>query len=218
VENVYGDDEGEARTYLLPGAYDSGLASKLNHKKKHPVLQRMDGARPYEIGSDMPYEPFLESKPGNQQFVSNGKRTTDFLSIPIKRIRTAARQRVVSPFPAGVSGTPHFTSKTDASSGDTNSCQDDQSSLHGGSFSRKNADIESTVDFDRQLLYDSSEVSAKSKKKKKPKHPGYKAPPSVAESCSLMPPGKVNSSCKILILLLLALFDRQVSGDFSGHI
>ncbi|CAL5049927.1 unnamed protein product [Urochloa decumbens] len=162
VENVYGDDEGE----------------------------RMNGARPYEIGSDMPYEPFLEGKPGNQQFVSNGKRTTEFLSIPIKRIRTAARQRVASPFPAGVSGTPQFTSKTDASSGDTNSCQDDQSSLHGGSFSRKNADIESTVDFDRQLLYDGSEVSTKSKKKKKPKHPGYKTPQSVAESCSLMAPGR----------------------------
>ncbi|KAK8452987.1 hypothetical protein SEVIR_5G210200v4 [Setaria viridis] len=190
VENVYGDDEGDARTYLLPGAYDGGLASKSSHKKKHPVTQRMNGTRPYEIGSDMPYEPFLESKPGNQQFVSNGKRTTDFLSIPIKRIRTAARQRVASPFPAGVSGTPQFTSKTDASSGDTNSCQDDQSSLHGGSFSRKNADIESTVDFDRQLLYDASEVSTKSKKKKKPKHPGHKAPLSVAESCSLMAPGK----------------------------
>ncbi|CAL4966654.1 unnamed protein product [Urochloa decumbens] len=190
VENVYGDDEGEVHTYLLPGAYDGGLASKLSHKKKHPVPQRMNGARPYEIGSDMPYEPFLESKPGNQQFVSNGKRTTEFLSIPIKRIRTAARQRVASPFPAGVSGTPQFTSKTDASSGDTNSCQDDQGSLHGGSFSRKNADIESTVYFDRQLLYDGSEVSTKSKKKKKPKHPGYKTPQSVAESCSLMAPGK----------------------------
>ncbi|CAN6193213.1 unnamed protein product [Urochloa humidicola] len=190
VENVYGDDEGEVHTYLLPGAYDGGLASKLSHKKKYPVPQRMNGARPYEIGSDMPYGPFLENKPGNQQFVSNGKRTTDFLSIPIKRIRTAARQRVASPFPAGVSGTPQFTSKTDASSGDTNSCQDDQSSLHGGSFSRKNADIESTVDFDRRLLYDGSEVSTKSKKKKKPKHPGYKTPQSVAESCSLMAPGK----------------------------
>lgn len=208
TENTYGDDEGEARTYLLPGAYDSGLTSKLSHKKKHPVPQRMNGTRPYEIGSDMPYEPFLESKPGNHQFMTNGKRTADFLSIPIKRIRTAARPRVVSPFPAGASGTPQFTSKTDASSGDTNSCQDDQSSLHGGSFSRKNADIESTVDFDRQLLYDGSEVSTKSKKKKKSKHPGYKTPQSVAESCSLMAPGKVSSLCKIVIFVLLALFDR----------
>ncbi|XP_020406147.1 chromatin modification-related protein EAF1 B isoform X1 [Zea mays] len=192
TENAYGDDESEAHAYLLPGAYDGGLASKNSHKKKHHLLQRMNGARSYEIGADSPYEPpYLESKSGNQQLLSNGKRT-DFLSIPIKGIRTAARQRVVSPFPAGASGTPQFTNKTDASSGDTNSCQDDQSSLHGGSFSRKNADIESTVDFDRQLLYDGSGVSTKSKKKKKTKHPGYKALPNVSESCSLRAPGKGN--------------------------
>jgi hypothetical protein len=203
MENAYGDDESEAHTYLLPGAYNGGLASKNSHKKKHHLLQRMNGARSYEIGADSPYEPpYLESKSGNQQLLSNGKQT-DFLSIPIKRIRTAARQRVVSPFPAGASGTPQFTNKTDASSGDTNSCQDDQSSLHGGSFSRKNADIESTVDFDRQLLYDGSEVSTKSKKKKKTKHPGYKALPNVSESCSLRAPGKVNALCKILIIFVV---------------
>jgi len=104
MENAYGDDEGEPRTYSLPGAYDGGLASKSSHRKKHPLPQRMNGARPYEIGADMAYDSILESKPGNQQLLSNGKRTTDFLSIPIKRIRTAARQRVVSPFPAGASG------------------------------------------------------------------------------------------------------------------
>lgn len=203
MENAYGDDESEAHTYLLPGAYNGGLASKNSHKKKHHLLQRMNGARSYEIGADSPYEPpYLESKSGNQQLLSNGKRT-DFLSIPIKGIRTAARQRVVSPFPAGASGTPQFTNKTDASSGDTNSCQDDQSSLHGGSFSRKNADIESTVDFDRQLLYDGSGVSTKSKKKKKTKHPGYKALPNVSESCSLRAPGKVNALCKILIIFVV---------------
>lgn len=202
MDNAYGDDERETRTYLLPGAYDGGLASKNSHKKKHPLPQRINGVRSYEIGADSPYEPpYLESKSGNQQLLSNSKRT-DFLSIPIKRIRTAARQRVVSPFPAGASGTPQFTNKTDASSGDTNSCQDDQSSLHGGSFSRKNADVESTVDFDRQLLYDGSEVSTKSKKKKKTKHPGYKALPNVAESCSLMAPGKVNALCKIFTIFV----------------
>ncbi|KAL6615442.1 hypothetical protein ACP70R_037712 [Stipagrostis hirtigluma subsp. patula] len=192
MDNAYEDDEGERRTYLIPGTYDGGMASKSSHKKKHPLHLRISGARSYETGADIPYEPFPESKSGNQQVLSNGKRTTDFLSIPIKRIRTAARQRVVSPFPAGVAGTPQFTSKTDASSGDTNSCQDDQSSLHGGSYPRKNADIESTVDFDRQLLYDGSEVSTKSKKKKKPKHPGYKTvktSQNVAES-TLMAPGK----------------------------
>jgi len=72
--------------------------------ERNTLCHRMNGARPYEIGADMAYDSILESKPGNQQLLSNGKRTTDFLSIPIKRIRTAARQRVVSPFPAGASG------------------------------------------------------------------------------------------------------------------
>ncbi|KAL6881979.1 hypothetical protein ACP4OV_011451 [Aristida adscensionis] len=192
MDNAYGDEEAVAHTYLVPGTSDVG-ASKLRLKTKHPLHLRMNGAHPYETGADMPYEPFPESKSRNQQVLSNGKRIKGFLSVPIKRIRTAARQRVVSPFPAGVAGNPQFISKMDASSGDTNSCQDDQSSLHGGSFTRKNADIESTVDFDGQLFYDCSEVSTKSKKKKKPKHPGYKivkTPQSVAESCSLMAPGK----------------------------
>ncbi|GJM94099.1 hypothetical protein PR202_ga10715 [Eleusine coracana subsp. coracana] len=187
--NAYGDDEGDMRPYLSSGHYDGGLASKLSHKKKHPLQQRMNGTRQYETGGDMPYEPFLESKSGNQQFLSNGKRTADFLSVPTKRIRTAVRQRVVSPFPSGVAGTSQFTSKTDASSGDTNSYQDDQSSF-GGSFPRKNADIESTMDFDRQLLYDGNEVSTKSKKKKKSKHQGYKTPQTVAESCTFTARGK----------------------------
>ncbi|EEC82989.1 hypothetical protein OsI_28025 [Oryza sativa Indica Group] len=183
--HAYEDDDVEASTYVLHGTYDDGLPSKSSHKKKHLMQQRMNGTRHYSTGVDMPYDPYVESKPGNQPFLSNGKRPSDFFNIPTKRIRTAARQRVVSPYPANASGATAFTSKTDASSGDTNSCQDDQSSLHGGSFPRKNVDIESTVDFDRQL-YDGSEVSTKSKKKKKSKHPGYKTPQSVAESCSLI--------------------------------
>ncbi|KAL5219751.1 hypothetical protein ABZP36_024464 [Zizania latifolia] len=176
--NAYEDDDGEPCTHLLPHT------SKSSRKKKHLMQQRMNGTRPYDIGHDMPYDRRVGNKPGNQPFLSNGKRPSDFFSIPTKRIRTAARQRVASPYPAGAAGGPAFTSKTDGSSGDTNSCQDDQSSLHGGSLPRKNVDIESTVDFDRQLLYDGCEVSTKSKKKSK--HPGYKTPQSVAESCSFI--------------------------------
>lgn len=205
MENAYGDDEGDVRAYLSSGHYDGSLASKLSHKKKHSLQLRMNGTRQYETGGDMSYEPFLESKSGNQQFLSNGKRTNDFLSVPTKRIRTAVRQRVVSPFPSGVAGTSQFTSKTDASSGDTNSYQDDQSSLHGGSFSRKNADIESTMDFDRQLLYDGNEVSTKSKKKKKSKHQGYKTPQSVAESCTFTAPGKVQFCVTTLFCIFFGI-------------
>lgn len=199
--HAYEDDDVEASTYVLHGTYDDGLPSKSSHKKKHLMQQRMNGTRHYSTGVDMPYDPYVESKPGNHPFLSNGKRPSDFFNIPTKRIRTAARQRVVSPYPANASGATAFTSKTDASSGDTNSCQDDQSSLHGGSFPRKNVDIESTVDFDRQL-YDGSEVSTKSKKKKKSKHPGYKTPQSVAESCSLIA-GKVKIFMSTLSLSCL---------------
>ncbi|KAL6618658.1 hypothetical protein ACP70R_033797 [Stipagrostis hirtigluma subsp. patula] len=178
----YEEDEGETCTYVSPEAYD-GLLSKINHKKKH-LMQQSSGARPYKIGTDLPYEPCLESKSGNQPFLSNGKRPTSFLAIPTKRIRTAARQRVVSPFYAGASGPAQVTSKTDVSSGETSSYQDDESSLHGGSLPWRNMDFESTVDFDRHLPYDGSEVYTKPNKKKKLKKPGYKAAQNAANSCA----------------------------------
>ncbi|KAJ6807399.1 chromatin modification-related protein EAF1 B-like isoform X2 [Iris pallida] len=105
-----------------------------------------------------------------------GKRPSSSLnvcSIPTKRVRTAARQRILSPFSAGVSGSLQVTSKTDVSSGGTNSFQDDQSSMHGGSQVQKNMEVESTVDFERHITSDGIEISTKSKKKKKSKHGGY---------------------------------------------
>ena len=124
--------------------------------------------RPYEVVTDLSFEPCMESKSGNQPF-SIGKRPSSTLhvgSIPTKRVRTAARLRVASPFTAGGTGSLQVTSKTDVSSGDANSFQDDHSSLRGGSLPRKSMEIECSVDFDRQLLYDGCEISAKSKKKK----------------------------------------------------
>nr|CAB3460547.1 unnamed protein product [Digitaria exilis] len=162
-ENAYDEDEVRTCTYV----------SHMGHKKKHLMHQRISVTRQYEIGTNVPYEPCLESKSGNRPLLSNGKRPTSFLAMPPKRIRTAAR-RVVSPFHAGACGPPQVTSKTDASSGDTNSYQDDQSSLHGGSLPWRNTDFESTVDSDRQLPYDASEACTKANKKKKVKNPGYK--------------------------------------------
>ncbi|KAF0926677.1 hypothetical protein E2562_027117 [Oryza meyeriana var. granulata] len=174
-ENVY-EDEGETCTYLSE-AYDGGLLSQMGHKK-HLGQPRINGARSYEISTHVPFEPYLESK------FSNGKRPSSFLAVPTKRIRTAARQRIASPFPAGVGGTTQVTSKTDVSSGDTSSYQDDQSSLHGGSLPWKSTDFESTVDFDRHLPYDGSEVFTKANKKKKLKNPGYKMAQNAANSCA----------------------------------
>uniref|UniRef100_M8C2F0 HSA domain-containing protein n=1 Tax=Aegilops tauschii TaxID=37682 RepID=M8C2F0_AEGTA len=174
-DNVY-EDEGEASTYL----------SRKGHKKKHSMQQRINGSRPYE--TDVSYDPRLESKAGNRQFVSNGKRPSSFVGIPTKRIRTAARQRVVSPFPASAGGTPQVTSKTDVSSGDTNSYQDDQSPLHGGSSAWKNMEYESTGDFDR---HDGSEAWTKANKKKKQKNPGYKTAQNTANSRAAAVKGRI---------------------------
>lgn len=173
-ESAYEEDEGETCTYLPSKAYDGGLLSNMGHKKKHVMQQRISIAMPYEIGTNVPYEPCMESK--------SGKRPASFLAIPPKRIRTASRQRTVSPFHADASGPPQVTSKTDASSGDTNSYQDDQSSLDGGSLPWRNMDFESTVDSDRKLPYDASEV-CKANKKKKLKNPGYKIAQNAANSC-----------------------------------
>ena len=133
--------------------------------------------------------------------VSNAKRPSSFVGIPTKDIRTAARQRVVSPFPASAGGTPQVTSKTDVSSGDTNSYQDDQSPLHGGSSAWKNMEYESTGDFDR---HDGSEAWTKANKKKKQKNPGYKTAQNTANSRAAAV--KVNSLSMLPIYCCLGCF------------
>ncbi|XP_008790645.2 chromatin modification-related protein EAF1 B-like isoform X2 [Phoenix dactylifera] len=192
-ENAYEEDEGETGTYYLSGAFEGGLSSKFTHKRRKNMQQKSCAPRSYEVGTDLSYEPCLESKSGNQS-LSFGKRPSSTLnvgSIPTKRVRSAARQRVVSPFSAGVTESLQVTSKTDVSSGDTNSFQDDQSSLHGGSLPRKNMEIESTVDFRRQLPYDGNEISTtKSRKKKKPKHLRYKNSLNLTDSNVLIVSGK----------------------------
>lgn len=97
-----------------------------------------------------------------------GKRPSNNLnaSIPTKRMRTASRQRVLSPYSATTSGCAQLPIKTDASSGDTSSFQDDQSTLHGGSHMPNNLEVESVGDFEKHLPFDSAEVSKPKKQKK----------------------------------------------------
>nr|XP_010932960.2 chromatin modification-related protein EAF1 B [Elaeis guineensis] len=191
-ENAYEEDEGDTGRYYLSGAFEGGLSSKFAQKKRKNMQQNSCTLRPYEVVTDLSFEPCMESKSGNQPF-SIGKRPSSTLhvgSIPTKRVRTAARLRVASPFTAGGTGSLQVTSKTDVSSGDANSFQDDHSSLRGGSLPRKSMEIECSVDFDRQLLYDGCEISAKSKKKKKPKHLGYKSSLNLTDSSFLIVSGK----------------------------
>ena len=158
---MYAEDEGETSTYYLSGAFDGSRPSKSTQKKRKNIVSF---PRSYEAGADLPYG---QNTSMTQQSVLMTKRPASLNvgSIPTKRMRTASRQRVVTP-----NANVPVQVKTDASSGDTNSFQDDQSTLHGGSQFQKSMEVESVGDFDKQLAYDCAETSIKPKKKKKAKH------------------------------------------------
>ncbi|XP_022953448.1 chromatin modification-related protein EAF1 B-like [Cucurbita moschata] len=155
------DEDGEAGMY-----FGSSKSSKFVQKKRKHSIKSYSG-RQYEMGTDLPYG---RGANGTQQSMLIGKRPASLNvgPIPTKRVRTASRQRVLSPFSGGVAMVLHGQAKTDASSGDTNSFQDDQSTLRGGSQLQKSMEVESVGD----VQYDSAETSVKYKKKKKAKHLG----------------------------------------------
>ncbi|KAK4441008.1 Chromatin modification-related protein EAF1 B [Sesamum alatum] len=168
-DNAYDDDE-ETNTYGMPMAFEASKSSRLGQKKrKH--LTHAYGVRSYEVSSGILPMQCAENKAVAEPSALLVKRPGGSLnvSIPTKRVRTASR-RVISPFSAGASGCIQVPNKTDASSGDTNSFQDDQSTLHGGSLVPNSLEVESVGDFEKQLPFDSVEVSLKHKKKKKAKH------------------------------------------------
>ncbi|XP_042419926.1 chromatin modification-related protein EAF1 B-like isoform X5 [Zingiber officinale] len=195
-EDVYEEEEGETGTYLLPVKFEGGLSSRLAHKNRKHTRQKSSAMRHNGDGAYFSYKPCSERKSGNQPFISTGKRNSSTFhvgSFPTKRVRTASRQRFVSPYPSGALVPLQMTSKTDASSEDTSSFLDDQSSLHGGPMARKNMGVETIADFDRQLPFD-GEISSKSKKKKKkPKHLGYKNSLNMGEPGLLVLPEKHGS-------------------------
>ncbi|XP_073272845.1 chromatin modification-related protein EAF1 B-like isoform X1 [Primulina huaijiensis] len=172
ADNSYYEDDGDTCTFGMPMASDDGKFSKFGQKKRK-FSAHAYGAREYGIGSDYLPMHISENKIVTQQSSFLAKRPGSNLnvSIPTKRMRTASR-RILSPFSAGTSGCIQLPNKTDASSGDTNSFQDDQSSLHGGSSFPINLEVESCGEFEKNLAFDSAEVSTKPKKKKKKvKHP-----------------------------------------------
>lgn len=168
-DNAYYEDEIETSTYDMSVAVGNGMTSRFGQRKRKDMKQF--GPRSYAVGSNMFPAHGNENKRVSVQPSLLAKRPGSSLnvSIPTKRVRTASR-RVISPFNAGTSGYIQFPNKTDASSGDTDSFQDDQSTLRGGSFVPNTFDTESVGDFENQLPFDSAEVSMKPKKKKKPKH------------------------------------------------
>lgn len=169
-DNGYDEDEGETNIYGMPMAFEGIKSSRYGQKKrKQSVLPY--GSREYELGSDLLPIQSSENRLVTPQFAILAKRPGSNInvSIPTKRMRTASR-RVISPFGAGAPGCIQVPNKTDASSCDTNSFQDDQSTLRGGLVIPNSLEAESAGEFDKQLPFDSAEVSTKPKKKKKPKH------------------------------------------------
>ncbi|KAK7256022.1 hypothetical protein RIF29_29453 [Crotalaria pallida] len=162
-EIAYDEDEGETGTYYLPGVYEGSRTSK-PVQKKHKNRMKSYTHKSSEVGTDFAYAHYTA---GTQPSAIFGKRpaTLNVGAIPTKRMRTASRQRVASPFPVAT-GTVQAQAKTDASSGDTNSFQDDQSTFHVGSQIQKSVEVESVGDFEKQLPYDCGETSVKTKKKK----------------------------------------------------
>lgn len=162
-EIVYDEDEGETSTYHLHGVYE-GIKSSKSSQKKHTNLIK-HAKKSSDVGADLPYVHYTT---GTQPAMLFGRRPGNLNvgQVPTKRKRKrmASRQRVVSPFM--ITGTMQVEAKTDASSGDTSSFQDDQSTLHGGSQIQKSLEVDSVGDFERQLPYDCTETSVKVKKKK----------------------------------------------------
>lgn len=152
--NGYDEDEEETSTYYRPGALERSKSFKLTHKKKKNSM-KYHSARSYDVGADLPYGSYTG---GSNALMGNRPASNvNVGSVPSKRMRTASRQRV---------GSLPVPSKTDASSGDTSSFQDEQSSLNGGSAVQKGTEVESIGNFEKQLPYDMAETSGKPKKKK----------------------------------------------------
>jgi len=163
-ENDYDEDEGE-NAYYLPVAFGTGKPPKKKQKNMKSYI-----ARPYDAGGDFGYGQCMENKNGTLQSVLIGKRPSNSLHvglIPTKKMRTACRQRVGGFFNAGSAVFAPTPNRPDASSGDTNSFQDDQSTLHGGCIVLRNSEADSATDFDKQSPFDSTGILAKPKKKKK---------------------------------------------------
>ncbi|KAE8708113.1 Helicase/SANT-associated, putative isoform 2 [Hibiscus syriacus] len=163
------DEDGETSTYYLPGTFEGRRSSKLNQNKLKNLMKSYP-ARHYKMAADLPYGNCAQSS------MVMGKRPGNNLNggpIPTKRVRTGSRERVLSPFSsAAAAGDLQVPTQNDASSGDTNSFQGDQSTVHGGLRTQNRVEVESIGDFERQLPYDCAGTPRKPKKKKKAKNLG----------------------------------------------
>ncbi|KAI4304569.1 hypothetical protein MLD38_040059 [Melastoma candidum] len=157
-ENAYNEGEGETGTYYLPGAFEGSKSLALSQKKRKVT------ARPYELEADSSHGRYTI---GTQQTL--GKRPANFVGqIPTKRFRSASRPRVILPSGTATSVSSFLApTKTDASSGDTSSFQDDQSTVPSALRTQKSGEVDSVGNYCSRLSHDMVETSIKTKKKKK---------------------------------------------------
>ncbi|RAL43420.1 hypothetical protein DM860_012561 [Cuscuta australis] len=168
-DHVYEEDEGETNAYNMKITFVGSNPSRFA-QKKHKIKMRTNNGRSYDIGAHLSLSHGVENKVLNQRYLNQSKRPSSSMNVsfPTKRIRTGSRQRVLSPF-IGSTSSHQLPLKTDASSGETSSFQDDQSTLHGGLHMSNTLEVESVGDLDKQLQFDSTEAFSKPKKKKKAK-------------------------------------------------
>lgn len=166
-ENVYEDDEEEMSTYYMPVAYDNNKPARFGQNKRKQLIHAY-GARSFDVDSSLLAIQYTDNKVLRQPSALMVTRPCSSLnvSIPTKRVRTASR-RVMSPYSAVTSGCVLGLNKIDASSCDTSSFQDDQSTLHGVSLVPNSLESELGGEFGKQSPFDSTEVSKKPKKRSK---------------------------------------------------
>lgn len=156
------EEEDDGKHVNILGSFDGERL----HKKKRKNM-KFNAPRSYDIGVEIGYGRCLEKNgpllPGKRPAINSNTG-----SIPIKRVRTAPRQRVTGPIGVGSAGISPMPNRTDASSGDTNSFQDDLSTPRAANAAR-GSEVDSPLDFDKQSLYD-TEFLTKTKKKKKIKN------------------------------------------------
>ncbi|CAN6448953.1 unnamed protein product [Victoria cruziana] len=133
------DDCGTGRR-CFPGAFEGRKPSKFTSKKiKNFSKSHFSRAHEAKPVPSMAFGNCTDARFETLQAPIMGKRESSSLnvgSIPTKRIRTAARQRVVSPS-AGAVGGMHVANKNDVSSGDTCSFQDELSSLQSSEYEQR---------------------------------------------------------------------------------
>eukprot|EP00252_Welwitschia_mirabilis_P004098 TRINITY_DN1429_c0_g1_i1.p1 TRINITY_DN1429_c0_g1~~TRINITY_DN1429_c0_g1_i1.p1 ORF type:complete len:1421 (+),score=348.96 TRINITY_DN1429_c0_g1_i1:323-4264(+) len=181
-KKAYGDEH-DRYFCCLPVTLDGSKGAKARKKRKSLMKASMPKTYAGRISGES-YEVFLGNKMEANSFTpsstTNGKRVLpsgnlNIATIPTKRIRSstvAARQRVGGTFSGGIAGGSSIANRTDVSSGDTSSLQEDLNTMSGGSQHLKGIDMDPSVACGKHWIFDGDEMSVKTKKKKKAKHLG----------------------------------------------